>query len=113
MAVQPPARRRPWPPRRHPGAADARRRFLARLRRQASRCEAAGAVKKPSGSGHRGLTTRVKTARGRKLSSQRWLERQLNDPYVARSKQEGYRSRAAYKLMEIDDRYGLLSHGRR
>jgi 23S rRNA (uridine2552-2'-O)-methyltransferase len=70
-------------------------------------------VKKPGGSGHRGLTTRVKTARGRKLSSQRWLERQLNDPYVARSKQEGFRSRAAYKLSEIDDRFGLLRPGHR
>ena len=70
-------------------------------------------MKKASGSGHRGLTTRVKTARGRKLSSQRWLERQLNDPYVARSKQEGYRSRAAYKLMEIDQRFGLMRPGQR
>jgi 23S rRNA (uridine2552-2'-O)-methyltransferase len=70
-------------------------------------------VKKPGGSGHRGLRERVKTARGRKVSSQRWLERQLNDPYVARSKQEGYRSRAAYKLVEIDDRYGILARGRR
>ncbi len=70
-------------------------------------------MKKPGGSGHRGLRERVKTARGRKASSQRWLERQLNDPYVARSKQEGYRSRAAYKLIEIDERYGLLAHGRR
>jgi 23S rRNA (uridine2552-2'-O)-methyltransferase len=70
-------------------------------------------VRKPGGSGHRGLTTRVKTARGRKLSSQRWLERQLNDPYVARSKQEGYRSRAAYKLMEIDQRFGLMRPGQR
>jgi 23S rRNA (uridine2552-2'-O)-methyltransferase len=65
------------------------------------------------GSGHRGLTQRVKTARGRKLSSQRWLERQLNDPYVARSKQEGFRSRAAYKLLEIDDRFHLFRRGRR
>jgi 23S rRNA (uridine2552-2'-O)-methyltransferase len=73
---------------------------------------AARAVKK-SGSGHRGLTQRVKTARGRKLSSQRWLERQLNDPYVARSKQEGFRSRAAYKLLEIDDRFRLLKKGQR
>jgi 23S rRNA (uridine2552-2'-O)-methyltransferase len=65
------------------------------------------------GSGHRGLHERVKTARGRKPSSQRWLERQLNDPYVARSKQEGYRSRAAYKLLEIDERYKLLKPGQR
>jgi 23S rRNA (uridine2552-2'-O)-methyltransferase len=53
------------------------------------------------GAGARGLTTRVKTARGRKLSSTRWLQRQLNDPYVARAKAEGYRSRAAYKLISI------------
>lgn len=65
------------------------------------------------GSGHRGLHERVKTARGRKASSQRWLERQLNDPYVARSKREGYRSRAAYKLMEMDDRFGFLKPGAR
>ena len=65
------------------------------------------------GSGQRELRTRLKSARGRKLSSQRWLERQLNDPYVARSKREGYRSRAAYKLIEIDDRFGLLKPGRR
>lgn len=65
------------------------------------------------GSGHRGLHQRLKSARGRKASSQRWLERQLNDPYVARSKSEGYRSRAAYKLMEIDDRFGILKKGMR
>jgi 23S rRNA (uridine2552-2'-O)-methyltransferase len=51
---------------------------------------------------------RVKTARGRKDSSTRWLERQLNDPYVQRAKAENYRSRAAYKLIELDERFGLL-----
>ncbi|GAA4723383.1 RlmE family RNA methyltransferase [Sphingomonas lutea] len=51
---------------------------------------------------------RVKTARGRKISSTRWLERQLNDPYVQRAKAENYRSRAAYKLVELDERFGLL-----
>ncbi|TGY87467.1 RlmE family RNA methyltransferase [Marinicauda algicola] len=56
---------------------------------------------------------RVKTARKRKLSSQRWLERQLNDPYVQRAKQEGYRSRAAYKLTELDDRFHFLKAGAR
>jgi 23S rRNA (uridine2552-2'-O)-methyltransferase len=56
---------------------------------------------------------RVKTAKGRKLSSTRWLERQLNDPYVARARAEGYRSRAAYKLIEIDDKLGLLKPGMR
>jgi 23S rRNA (uridine2552-2'-O)-methyltransferase len=52
--------------------------------------------------------TRLKTARGRKASSTRWLERQLNDPYVKRAKAEGYRSRAAYKLLELDEKFGLL-----
>jgi 23S rRNA (uridine2552-2'-O)-methyltransferase len=51
---------------------------------------------------------RIKTARGRKVGSTRWLERQLNDPYVIRAKAEGYRSRAAYKLLELDDKFGLL-----
>ena len=51
---------------------------------------------------------RLKTAKGRKISSTRWLERQLNDPYVARAKAENYRSRAAYKLLELDERFGLL-----
>ncbi len=70
-------------------------------------------MKTRGGSGHRTLRKRVKTARRRKASSQRWLERQLNDPYVARSKEEGYRSRAAYKLMEMDDRFRLLKRGAR
>ena len=52
--------------------------------------------------------TRLKTARGRKASSTRWLERQLNDPYVKRAHAEGYRSRAAYKLIELDEKFGLL-----
>ena len=51
---------------------------------------------------------RIKTARGRRASSTRWLERQLNDPYVLRAKAENYRSRAAYKLLELDERFGLL-----
>jgi len=55
----------------------------------------------------------VKTANKRSLSSQKWLERQLNDPYVARAKREGYRSRAAYKLLEIDEKYHLLKPGQR
>jgi len=54
------------------------------------------------------LRTRVRTAKGRKIGSTRWLERQLNDPYVKRAKAEGYRSRAAYKLIELDERFGLL-----
>jgi 23S rRNA (uridine2552-2'-O)-methyltransferase len=51
---------------------------------------------------------RLKTAKGRKISSTRWLERQLNDPYVRRARAENYRSRAAYKLLELDERFGLL-----
>src|SRR5262245_56325087 len=56
----------------------------------------------------RPLKVRVKTGKGRSLSSKLWLERQLNDPYVGRAKREGYRSRAAYKLIEIDDKYRLI-----
>jgi 23S rRNA (uridine2552-2'-O)-methyltransferase len=56
----------------------------------------------------RGGRTRVRTAKGRKIGSTRWLERQLNDPYVKRAKAEGYRSRAAYKLAELDERFGFL-----
>ena len=59
----------------------------------------------------RALKMRVKRARGRSLSSKLWLERQLNDPYVARAKREGYRSRAAYKLAEIDDKHRFLKPG--
>jgi len=61
----------------------------------------------------RGGKVRVKTARGRKPSSTRWLQRQLNDPYVAEAKRRGFRSRAAFKLMEMDDRFGFLKGARR
>jgi 23S rRNA (uridine2552-2'-O)-methyltransferase len=54
---------------------------------------------------------KVKHAKGRKESSTRWLERQLNDPYVIKAQKEGYRSRAAYKLKEMDDKYGILKPG--
>jgi 23S rRNA (uridine2552-2'-O)-methyltransferase len=54
------------------------------------------------------MVIRLKTAKGRKVGSTKWLERQLNDPYVKRARAEGYRSRAAYKLIELDDRFGLL-----
>jgi 23S rRNA (uridine2552-2'-O)-methyltransferase len=63
--------------------------------------------------GGRGKTTRVKTARGRTVSQTRWLQRQLNDPYVAAAKREGYRSRAAYKLAELDDQLKFLKPGAR
>lgn len=61
----------------------------------------------------RELKQRVKTARGRKNSSTLWLQRQLNDPYVAAARRDGYRSRATYKLIEIDDKYHLLKPGYR
>jgi 23S rRNA (uridine2552-2'-O)-methyltransferase len=64
----------------------------------------------PSG---RMLHTKVKTARGRKTSSTRWLQRQLNDPYVVEAKARGYRSRAAFKLIELDERFALLRPGLR
>ncbi len=69
--------------------------------------------KNTSGRGLRDLTVRVKSARGRKASSTRWLQRQLNDPYVKRAQAEGYRGRAAYKIMELDDKFRFLVPGAR
>ena len=69
--------------------------------------------RKSSGRGQRDLRVRVKTAKGRKLSSTLWLERQLNDPYVARARREGYRGRAAFKILELDDKYRFLVPGAR
>src|SRR6267154_5025777 len=65
---------------------------------------------KPRG---RRATVRVKTARGRTGSSQRWLQRQLNDPYVAEARKRGYRSRAAFKLLQLDDQFRFLKPGAR
>ena len=64
-------------------------------------------------SGGRGLSVGVKTAKGRKSSSTRWLKRQLNDPYVRQAQTAGYRSRAAFKLIELDDRFHVLKKGAR
>lgn len=69
--------------------------------------------KNTSGRGQRDLKVNVKTARGRKLSSTRWLQRQLNDPYVKRAQTEGYRGRAAFKIMEVDDKFRFLVPGAR
>lgn len=69
--------------------------------------------KNTSGRGQRDLTVKVRTARGRKLSSTKWLQRQLNDPYVKRAKADGYRGRAAYKILELDDKYRFLVPGAR
>ncbi|MEM7215269.1 MAG: RlmE family RNA methyltransferase [Pseudomonadota bacterium] len=74
-------------------------------------------MKKPGSKGKktnlRNLHTKVKTAKGRKLSSTLWLERQLNDPYVQRAKVEGYASRAAYKLIEMNEKYSFITKGDR
>lgn len=67
-------------------------------------------MKKPSA--HM-LSTRVKTAKKRSSASTQWLQRQLNDPYVAMAKQEGYRARSAFKLIELDDKFRFLSAGKR
>jgi 23S rRNA (uridine2552-2'-O)-methyltransferase len=61
----------------------------------------------------RNMRVRVKTARGRKSSSTRWLDRQLNDPYVHEAQKQGYRSRAAFKLLQLDEKYGFLRSGQR
>lgn len=68
---------------------------------------------KPPTSGNRQLSTRLRTAKKRSPQSQRWLERQLNDPYVAAAKAAGYRSRAAFKLVELDEKFHLLKPGAR
>ncbi len=78
-------------------------------------------VKKPtsregknnSGRGQRDLTVKVKTARGRKMSSTMWLQRQLNDPYVQRAKADGYRGRAAYKILELNEKFQFFTPGKR
>lgn len=70
-------------------------------------------TKNTSGRGQRELRVKVKTAKGRKLSSTRWLERQLNDPYVARARREGMRGRAAFKIVELDDKFRFLVPGAR
>ncbi len=72
-----------------------------------------GKKKNTSGRGQRDLRVRVKSAKGRKLSSTLWLERQLNDPYVQRAQREGYRGRAAYKIAELDEKYRFLTPGAR
>jgi 23S rRNA (uridine2552-2'-O)-methyltransferase len=69
-------------------------------------------VKSPT-DGARGLTTRLRTAKGRTTASQKWLERQLNDPYVRAAKAAGWRSRAAFKIIELDEKYKLFRPGQR
>ena len=69
--------------------------------------------KNTSGRGQRDLKVNVKKARGKTVSQVRWLQRQLNDPYVKRAKDEGYRGRAAFKILELDDKYRFLVPGAR
>src|SRR5262249_53901654 len=90
----------------HAGADDARRRSVGRRRERSGHAVT-------TRTGGRDLKVRVKTGKSRSLSSKLWLDRQLNDPYVARAKREGLRSRAAYKLMEIDDKHHFLKAGAR
>ena len=68
-------------------------------------------ISRLKGTGGRQLHVPLKTARGRRVSSQRWLQRQLNDPYVIKAKLMGYRSRAAFKLLEINERFDFLKPG--
>lgn len=81
------------------------------------RARGAKPADKPGGGGSavggRDLHVKVKTAKRRKISSTRWLERQLNDPYVRAAREKGYRSRAVFKLIELDERFGLLHKGDR
>ena len=93
------------------GARDGGRRPGGRGR--AASGHAAGGAGAGGVGGSRQATVRVKTARGRTASSQRWLQRQLNDPYVAESKRLGYRSRAAFKLIQLDERFKFLHTGQR
>jgi 23S rRNA (uridine2552-2'-O)-methyltransferase len=79
--------------------------------RVASKTGGNGSAGADAGGAGRGLKVRVKTARGRTVSQTRWLQRQLNDPYVAAARRDGYRSRAAYKLAEMDDKFHLLRPG--
>jgi 23S rRNA (uridine2552-2'-O)-methyltransferase len=94
------------PPTKRP-AKSAGRTSVSKARTPAKKSGKAGAV----GSTQRQLKVKVKTAHKRSDSSNRWLERHLNDPYVAAARAEGYRSRAAFKLIEIDDKYRILKPG--
>ena len=70
-------------------------------------------TKNSSGRGQRDLKVKVKSARGRTVSQVKWLQRQLNDPYVKRAKAEGYRGRAAFKILELDEKFRFLVPGAR
>lgn len=93
--------------------AEPEKRGLKKKPEPSKKSEKSKAALTPSGGGQRELGVNVKTARKRSHSSTLWLQRQLNDPFVTRAKAEGYRSRAAYKLMELDEKFGLIGKGAR
>jgi 23S rRNA (uridine2552-2'-O)-methyltransferase len=70
-------------------------------------------IDKPGGPGERTEAVRLRSGRGRTTSQQNWLKRQLNDPYVAAARKQGFRSRAAFKLIELDDKFHLITKGAR
>jgi 23S rRNA (uridine2552-2'-O)-methyltransferase len=72
-----------------------------------------GGGERKRGSGARTATVRLKTAKGRTISSQRWLQRQLNDPYVQEAQRLGFRSRSAFKLQQLDEKFGFIVSGQR
>ena len=82
-------------------------------RRRGGGARGTGSMRHRDPSVARDPSVRVKTARGRKPSSTRWLQRQLNDPYVLEAKRQGFRSRAAFKLLELDEKYSFLKKGAR
>src|ERR1700735_1920978 len=81
----------------------------------ADKSKTSGAKARPGSAklGNRALAVRVKTAKSRDLASTLWLQRQLNDPYVSEAKRLGYRSRAAFKLAQLDDKFHILAKGKR
>src|SRR5262249_12109879 len=118
LPVRAPSHRRPWPARGPADGDDGRGSGLAArstgptlMTGRSGKGGGKGGTTR--GHGGRELGVRLKTARGRTHSSQLWLERQLNDPFVRRAKRDGFRSRAIYKLMEIDDKARILRPGRR
>jgi hypothetical protein len=100
-------------PFKSPNAPVAKGRLRVYVQGKETKAVAKKTTKNTSGRGERDLRVRVKSARGRKMSSTLWLERQLNDPYVKRAKAEGFRGRAAYKILELDEKYRFLVPGAR
>lgn len=85
---------------------------MAKGKKPGGKSKSPSAAKGKPGSAARSLSVKVKTARGRTLSSTRWLQRQLNDPYVQAAQAQGFRSRSAFKLIEMDDKHKFLKKGK-